>query len=1515
MAPQAIAPARRRAASTLTPHATRSTRPGRVRFIIRSVNPDPAATEPTTTAASPDAANQATAAPPPAPPRGPGALAAMLERLFASMVNGPAMNCRPHNSRQRIDLTQLAGFDDIAPSQVLLDLLGEPAKSAVTARVSPPRKGLLDRFGEVKEDDEKLSDADRKQLANWRTQQAALTKLRTIADDARTYTNDTGVHVLHVGWPLLSLPPGSFGGGRGQASRRVLAPIAFIPVTVSLKAGARSGVELECWGEGVDRVLPNEALLAWLEQQSGVSSEGLFEDTEGTAAWKEITALVAHVAKLLQIEPPVAFAPADLPAELELRPAPRTDDEASEKPAIFSSAVLGLYPLANQGLLRDTKEMAAASDHLGGPVRPFLFVDAKLDDGEGRDELPPRRQFSDERYVALADPYQSRAVRLARRCTGLVVHGPPGTGKSQTITNIISDHLARGQRVLFVCDKRTALDVVANRLDHLGLGDLCAVVHDPQRDQKDLYRSIRDQLENLAEAKPDEKAAATLDDIDRKLQAIHDQLSQTYDGLMRPGTRADEGEPSFHELVGRWLAIDAPAVEIALPSELTLKHLDDHAESLHETLARGVRVQYGQNPWPDATDMPLSTFLATPADLLRQRMAALVPLAERADLARDPSILPFPAAVDVVQHAARRATLADQVEPLSASIEPRVLKEWALHDETSGRTALQRIAEAKPLLDVLAANPDDNELRMSVAASPPDLPLINRGLTFLAEYVAIAGGVFAFLQFAKKNQAKEVLSRFGLPLSPANAERVQRFLTGLRARTLLRATVDQLDGQPSNPVAGLGADDAVLRRALDQHAKVGALWDTLRQDASIQREREAWWRAAGDPAKTAEFVRGLRLSGPRAEAIAALLTGTGNTPLGAAWRTKFDAALRAGDPAAAIVGKLNETLPTLEDVIRIADALKALPEPLRVVAMSLLKADVDADTGVANLRRTLLQAAIVQRIQTDPRLRGAETAQVNTAFQQYAKLQEQKRDVVRDFVHARWLNLQQRRLLAPTGGRLNSLGADVKRRLMLRGEKVMRLRQVVALGAKTEGGDPLMDLRPVWMASPETVAQVFQREPLFDVIVFDEASQCRLEEALPVLTRGRRVVIAGDPKQLPPTRFFESTVATSDDDEGVETDQDLFEAQQGATEDLLAAALGLDIRQCYLDVHYRSKNADLIEFSNEHFYGSRLQAVPGHPSKRAKAAPVTLYEVGGVYEKRTNEAEADKVVEIVSQLLDAPKPEKAPSVGIACFNLAQRDLIVEKLDEKAEHDEQFADRLAAARERSGEGSFEGLFVKNLENVQGDERDHMIISTTYGPDAQGRFYKRFGPLGMVGGGRRLNVLVTRARLHVHLITSIPASQWKALPPVPPDQQAGGGWLLFAYIGFAHALRNYYEQMNATTAAATAGVSKGSTKVPSPFVETLAARLIRAQPTLAGETYWGNDGFGIDLALRPADKPDGYVGVQCDLTRFPGAGDPVEWEAFRTAIHEGQGWAIQRVWTPSYFRDPAAVERDVLKSVSR
>jgi hypothetical protein len=1427
-------------------------------------------------------------------------LEAMLERLLASMVNGPAMNCRPHNSRQRLDFVQLAKLGDLDPSAALATLIGDDRAVSLTARVPAPRRKLDPR--KLDEEAETLDDADRAAFNAWREQQSVLTKLRLVADDARTYEQDTGVGVLYLGWPLLCLPPGSVGGRGGFGTRRIVAPIALLPINLTIKTGAKPGVQLTCRGDGVDLVMPNLALLSWIEQQTGQAIDEVFGDDEGVNPWREIVELARRIARTLAIEVPAPFDADTVPDPLPLEPAPRSDDDR-EKPTIVNAAVLGLYPLANQGLLRDTQAMQ--SDPLDGPVRAFLSVDARLDD-----DLPAGpRNFADERFVTLADPFQSRAVKRARHCRGLVVHGPPGTGKSQTISNIIGDHLARGQRVLFVCDKRTALDVVANRLAHIGLAELCAVVHDPQRDQRDLYRAIREQLDKLAEQSLDPKVDQKLAKLDEEIATHYAELTRTHAALMTP-----QGSlPSFHELVGDWRSITSSVpLDPADVAGVTLVDLETHEAALAELFTRARDVEYATNPWSVAAGVALGEFVSRPVQPYRDALQRSVESATKADATRDDAIAPFAAEPALALQAQQRREMAEKLQSLLDSVDPAALGVWSSRNAATARSLARQIADHEPFIERLNASTMDVELTLAVTARTPDVPTIVRELKALADYLAVAERWHAFFHFATRARAREVLSHYSLQLSAANARRLESFLQELRLRQALGLLVDQLDGKPSNPAeaakAALGNDES-LARSLGSHRAIAQLLGWIDASGSGPTLLPIAAAVLKSPATAAPALEALRRAGSRAEAIEALEQSLRSVGLlDAGWLERLGGKLRGGESAGDIVASLAQRMETLEAVLRIRDMVASFPPALANACRALL-ARPDAEAAGAALRKTLLEAEITRRLSTDPALQQIDTRKLQTAFDRIVAAEKKKQELVREQIRFRWIGQQQARLLSGTGTRLNSLGAEMGRRLLLRGQKALRLRQVIALGQQIEGGDPLFDLRPVWMASPETVAQLFPRRPVFDVVVFDEASQCRLEEALPVLTRGHRVVIAGDPKQLPPTRFFESAVATTEE-EDLQTEQDLFEAQQSSVEDLLSAALNLSIQQSYLDVHYRSKTADLITFSNEQFYGSRLQPVPGHPSRLPDLAPIGLHEVGGQYVDRANEKEADKVVEIVAELLARPKP---PSIGIACFNLVQRDLIVEKLDEKADEDDAFGKRLAEARERTGAGSFEGLFVKNLENVQGDERDHMIISTTYGPDASGKFRRSFGPLGQAGGGRRLNVLITRAREQIHLVTSIPRSAYQSLPPVPAGQSAGGAWLLFAYIAFAAKLQQDYAA-DAEEQAAVARQAEGSLKLrptrsPSPLVKAVGEDLA-TKHHLAGEAYWGLDGFNIDLVVHPPQETeDKSIGVLCDMTRFTGLDDPVEWEIFRTGIHQGQGWSLVRVWSPQFFRDPEQVTRSI------
>ena len=1510
----------------------------------------------------------------------------MLDRLYASLISGPSLNCRPHSSRQRVDLTALSAMGDTQPADVMASLLAGDNACAIRAAIAMPkvvaRSGKPMHFADDdtsppptatdaesnlnsapdQPDPPKLSPEDRQAVDAWRDQKSLLTKLRNLSEESRTYEQDTGVPALFLGYPLLSMPPDSIAG----STRRVLAPIAFIPLSLSVAAGRSPGIQLAARGEGVDLVTPNPALMAWLEREAGASSDDLFDEDDGANPWQEIRELIAHVAAALSIADvdPETMAGGE---RIPLIATPRADDLPAGA-AIIPAAVLGLFPASNQGLLRDTRALIAAPD-VPPTVAPFVDPSASLDYVEHAmpDDQQPltesKRMIADERFVTLADPFQARAVTQARTSRGVVIHGPPGTGKSQTITNIIADHLARGQRVLFVCDKRTALDVVSHRLDHLGLGRLCALVHDPQRDQRHLYMKIRASLDDLPDIKTHPRAANSLEKLDKEMVSIHVELTACHGRLM---TAAGD-ELSFHELVGAWLAIEAPTIDDL--DETTLRQtplttFDQHREDVQVMVDRAGAIDFAVNPWSDCAGSTLDAFLARSMDSLRQSLASCVEDARVADNTRHEHIPPFDATEPLADQAAARVALAslvsqfgklDQaVRRLVADISPEALVAAAavLRDVQPHRASLDR--------------PVDSELSLAMQGQSAVLRQLNQDIAALTRYVDVAGSWKRLFAFKVKGAARKLLAPFGLNLSIEDASRLRAFFESMRARLLLTHAVSQL--RPNTFEDDILDDHTLVSQLTAFDVSVAAMTnagDLAPQVAlALVHEREA-----------EKLHDGLARSGPRAAALEALEQSMHASALfDDHWLAGAFKQLREGKQAGETLARLQGKFDTYEEVIRVREAAAGLPASMVEGMRVALRADVTPTEAAGALRREVLAGEVRRRLDADPELQRFDAQKVEHQFARYRQLEEKKRELVRDAIVHYWIDRQRTKLLSGTRSRLNTAGADLRRRLFVRGKRAMRLRQMIAVGERlargerlpqddveaddvetnsahdgVEGsssiagntdtasnaapdanassnawpqpnveadavdpsqGDPLFDMCPVWMASPETVAQVFSRREMFDVVIFDEASQCRLEEALPVLIRAKRVVIAGDPKQLPPTRFFEAAITVSDDDE-LETEQDLFEAQQGEVEDLLTAALNLQVDEAFLDVHYRSQNADLIEFSNTHFYKSRLQAIPGHPKNQRRFPPLSIHRADGRYEDRCNRTEALRVVQLVDDLLSQKNP---PSIGIACFNIRQRDLIIDLLDDKAVDDDDFATRLATSRARVGEGSFEGLFVKNLENVQGDERDHIIISTTYGPTTEGRFFRRFGPLGRAGGGRRLNVLVTRARAEIHLVTSIPRDAYLSVEALPTGATPSGAWLLFAYLRYAEQLATVYEDAFAQRETLDQGVGVQHVRMEIPPTSAFAVALGRrlaAERSLGSHTHWGNEGFCIDAAIHhPTNADDVTVGLLCDFTRYDRAPDPIEWEIYRQGIFDWTGWDVHRVWTPQFFRDATRTFNEVI-----
>ena len=412
--------------------------------------------------------------------------------------------------------------------------------------------------------------------------------------------------------------------------------------------------------------------------------------------------------------------------------------------------------------------------------------------------------------------------------------------------------------------------------------------------------------------------------------------------------------------------------------------------------------------------------------------------------------------------------------------------------------------------------------------------------------------------------------------------------------------------------------------------------------------------------------------------------------------------------------------------------------------------------------------------------------------------------------------------------------------------------------------DVIPVLAPCLMMSPLSIAQYLPaRHGVFDVVVFDEASQLPVWDAIGAIARGSQVIVAGDPKQLPPTNFFERADTESADPEEVE---DL--------ESVLDECLAARLPEKRLIWHYRSRDEGLIAFSNQRYYDGQLITFPS-PVSGERA--VRYVNVPGTYDRggaRTNISEARAVVADVVRRLTADG--SAPSIGIVTFNAEQARLIENLLDKERQTKPEVEARFGASEDGP-------VFVKNLETVQGDERDVILFSIGYGPDGNGRVYRNFGPLNLGGGARRLNVAITRARRELVVFGTLRADDITLTPTTPAGVR-----------DFKHFL-DYAERGPVALAQAT-DVPRAMTE--SPF-ETAVMEVLQAQGWEV-RMQVGVSSFRIDLAVVHPDHPGRYLaGIECDGATYHRSATARDRDRLREAVLRDLGWKILRVWSTDWW----------------
>ena len=1053
----------------------------------------------------------------------------------------------------------------------------------------------------------------------------------------------------------------------------------------------------------------------------------------------------------------------------------------------------------------------------------------------------------------IADSSQLEAIYEAVHDKTFILHGPPGTGKSQTITNIIANALYKGKRVLFVAEKMAALSVVQNRLAAIGLAPFCLEIHSNKTKKSAVISQLKETTEIIRQTPPEEfrKEAERLlnlrAELNQYIEALHKEYPfgvSLYDAIIH------------YQSVDVESCFDIPQAYLDTLDKDTFAQWEDAIELLVRT-ANACGHPY-QHPLTGISITEYSSAVKEgSSQLLTGFIDLLTTIRQKLDvfsiLLKDTDIHPTRKDFQTISHIIRRILDIPELTPglLTLPLLNETLNEYR---------------------EVVVHGRKRDEQRKEIETGFIQEILSINAKQMLAEWNRVSGQWFLPRYFGQR-KIRKAINVYALKTIETEdikplLHRIIRYQEEAEAVRKYIGQLPSLFGRPGknedwNTIEQIIDDMTSLHSHLLNYAKDIAKVSQIKQNLSaqltegIQTFRDIHAHSFNELYQLADTLTATekKLSGMLGISIEELYTDSAD------WITIALSKARTW----------KENLDKLKDWYQWLQAYQTLHSlGIGFIATEYKEKNIPTSQLTDSFRKSFYQAAIRYIIAKEPTLELFNGKIFNDIIAKYKQ------------ISAKFEETTQRELFARLASNIPSFTHEA-----IQSSEVGILQKNIRNNARGISIRKLFDqiptllsrMCPCMLMSPLSVAQFIDTDAdKFDLIVFDEASQMPTYEAVGAIARGKNVIIVGDPKQMPPTSFF--SVNTIDED-NIEM-EDL--------ESILDDCLALSIPSKYLLWHYRSKHESLIAFSNSEYYDNKLMTFPSPDNIESK---VRIVNINGYYDKgksRQNRAEAQAVVDEIARRLRSEELRKK-SIGVVTFSIVQQALIEDLLSDLFIF---YPELETLALECD-----EPLFIKNLENVQGDERDVILFSVGYGPDAEGRVSMNFGPLNRAGGERRLNVAVSRARYEM-IIYSTLRSDMIDLNRTSSIGVAGlKRFLEYAEKGTRSTISSVPRQLSEATAS----------------IETIIADRLRSLGYTV-HTDIGCSGYKIDIGIVDTENTSNYqLGIICDGKNYKRTKTARDREIVQNNVLKALGWNIYRIWTMDWWEKPDEVMATIQEAIAR